>query len=163
MSQGIAGRPLAETSVPALTEADRAGRLTRADLRSLSWDEDSVTRWRSLGLFGALVLAEGLWFGWVEPSGASFLGWVVALLFVTVLLAAARGDEYTWGCLGAAGVAVVVAVLTPWAPGPSPRFLDGVAPANGPAAVELGLIAVGVALLLAGALRSVVLGRRAEA
>jgi len=154
---------LAEPSIPSLAGVRRDGRVGIEAPEDLSWAEESVSRWRALSLLGTLAVSEGLYFTFVEAGGGQFLILGAVLFFAAVLLAAAGASEYGWAVLAAAvlgaGIAATAyrgAVLSKW---PEARFSGGIVPANGTAAVEIGLILGGAVIAALGLVASLRPGR----
>ena len=164
---GAITRPIADTSVPEFAEIRRHGRGKDWAVDDFETEEDFVTRWRALGVLGALTLGEGLYFAFVAEGGASFLALGLIAFVVAMLVSAYGGGEYGWAGVGAgllagliAGASYHDAVFGTWPPA---KFSSGVLPANGAAGIELGLMVGGLTLLVAGFVRAVQLSKRLSA
>ena len=159
-------RPIAETSIPEFAEIRRRSRVIDWASADFSWDEDSVTRWRALALFGGLTLLVGLFFSFASEGGAPMVGLGFFPFVAAILVAAARGDEYVWALLGAGVLTEVIGfssyqdgVFGTW---PAARF-QGMVPMDPGASIEMALLLGGIALLILGMVRSVQISNRLEA
>jgi len=162
---GVPRRPLAETSIPAFDDAWRSERPIDRRAQRFGWDEDSVTRWRAVGLVGGLGLLEaGLYV--YDGFGPLLIAGGLCLL-VSVLVAAVGGEEYTWAMLVAALLAFAVAIPTlpsgttaSYAP---PAYASSGLPLNFSAGYLVALVLGGATLLVLGVVRSAVISRRLDA
>jgi hypothetical protein len=94
-------RPIADTSLPFLTD----GRIVvRQPERDVSYEEDRLTPWRALAVFGGLALADDVVFAMVGTSGTWIgLGILFLPIFlpILVIVSAATNVYYGMSVLGA--------------------------------------------------------------
>jgi hypothetical protein len=139
---------LAPTSEPRMAQILEEERPKTYDERDFSWGEDVLSAWTAFGLFGGLVIVEGL----VLWMALNFSGNNQPLTLVGAALLLGLGGflPMIWGYteIGLAffGAAFTGVVVGTWAD-ISSRSTD--------LAVVLGLLVVGVALFVTGIVESV--------
>jgi hypothetical protein len=165
----VRGPPIAETSYPGMAKIRaQEGPITYED-RDFSWAEDALMGWRAAGLFGALVLGEGLlfWLGLADYGANPGSPVLAAAVFLGMGSAGVAFFAYTEAALAmicAAILGAVLALFYPFTtnPGASTLFTDpGAAPSD--VILVLALLVVGAILLGVAVFRSVKISRALDA
>jgi len=156
-------RPIAETSIPALRDVWTTDYPIDRTQEGFSWDEDAVSRWRAVALFGGLAAFEGV--VWSTEGGMMVLVLGVFLLLATGVMSAAGEEEYVWAAVGALGLAAALGF-----PAMASGLVDNVPPAlmfsrwglpmNSASMVLFVLVAGGLAAVAVGLTRSLLISRR---
>ncbi len=144
--------PIAETSVPAMIEIERHARRHDAADADLAWEEDSLTRWRAVALFGGLIAAEGLLY---SRFGIIYIAVAALALLVGALIVPAVGREYGWALVVASLLALAVGLL-PLVAGSFFTVVSAPVPL-GPTLAGEGTVLVG-AVLTAGGITALAFG-----
>jgi len=165
--------PVAPTSHPGLAEIKEQRGPTALDKGDSSWTGDWLARWKSVGLFGGLLLVEVvvLWFSlsggslvslWVQNSGPAsgpppfFLGVAMFLgvLGFPVVWLGYTEESLAFFCAAATGIAVSIGLPLTIVPAGSTLLADPGSYGTD-VGVALGFLIVGALLLAVGVVQSV--------
>jgi hypothetical protein len=153
-------RPIAPESYGGMAEIEAQQGAKTGDEHEVTWEEDTVYAWKAVALFGGLLLVESLllFAQATAPGGTAGIGihfaFVSGLLFVAATPVAIWGySEAALSFIGAAAVGVVLGLAYPF----SGTSLES------EFVLVLGLAGAGLALLLAGLVRSFQVSDRIDA
>jgi hypothetical protein len=156
-------RPIADTSLPLLPNKGslvwgwQPGSEVRQPESEVGYDEDRLTHWRALALFGGLVIVEGSLLAMIGP-GYSWFGLALVFWPLFVLVSVATTIYYGASFLGASAISFVLYLSAANAGVPANTVIS--APWVVP--VALGLMLAGSTLLAMGVVRDIQIARELD-
>jgi hypothetical protein len=156
-------RPIADTSLPLLPNKGslvwgwQPGSEVRQPESEVGYDEDRLTHWRALALFGGLVLAEGSMLAMIGP-GSEWFGLSLVFWPLFVLVSVATTIYYGVSFLGASAVsfALYLSVANDGSPAGATPSTPWALP------VALVLMLAGSICLLLGIVRDLQIARQLD-
>jgi hypothetical protein len=150
--------PIAQTSYPRDAQTKEEEGPKTFDDHDFSWEEDWLTRWRAIALFGGLVLVEGLvlWMTIPQGLGGGLFGLSLLVGVCGIPASFLGASEVSMAFFGAAATGIAVWFFSPLTavPAGSSLFAD-IGSSGADSAVVLGLLLAGTLLLAVGVVESV--------